>query len=154
MLHGVELDVTTVDRLADEVLRLLPPAPERGALSEVEVPEEYTVALGRALRGGDADTVDAVCRDLGWPAPPPVLLALVHDLRGSAVVSVRSAASGTAVAEWLLTGRGWVELVRTSGATVRHVPRGTEDIRRTVVEALAAAAGATLSSTGPGVSGG
>jgi len=151
-LHGVEVSATTSEHLVDEVVRLLPPAPGSPAprsadLAEVELPDEYTVAFGRALRTGDAVTVDAVCRDLGWAAPPPVMLALVHDLRGSAVVTVRTARTAPVAAEWLLTGSGWVELVRTPRATVRHIPRRADEIRASLVSALAAAFGATLTTT-------
>lgn len=147
-LHGVEVGVTTCEHLADEVVRLLPPVPGSVDLAEVEMPEEYTVAFARALRTGDARTVDVVCSDLGWGVPPPVMLAVVQGLRGSAVVTIRTARTAPVAAQWLLTGSGWVELVRTPQATVRHIPRRVEEIRASLVSALAAAFGAALVTSG------
>lgn len=143
-LPGVEVDVTTIDHVVDEVLRLLPPAADDGGLVEAELPEEHTVALGRAVRTGDTATVEAICADEGWASPPGVLVALVHELVGTAVVTVRRHGTGPLVGEWLLTRRGWVELVRTPRATVRHVPRSREDIARTLVTALTGASTAVL----------
>ncbi len=143
-LTGVEVSATTADHLVAEVLRLLPPAAEPEGLVEAEVDEELTVALGRALRTGDAATVDAVCRDQGWPEVPQVLRALVQELVGSATVTVRRHGAGPVVGRWMLTRRGWVELVPTPRRTVRHVPRTREGIARTLVTALGGAASAVL----------
>lgn len=143
-LTGVEVSATTADHVVDEVLRLLPAVPEPGSLVEAEVDEELTVALGRALRTGDAPTVDAVCEDQGWPDVPEVLRALVQELVGSATVTVRRHGAGPVVGRWMLTRRGWVELVPTPRRTVRHVPRTRDDIARSLVTALAGAASAVL----------
>ena len=148
-LGGVEVGATGASHLAAEIVRLLPDAPDTGGRHEVEVPEELTVALGRAMRTGDATTVEAVCADQGWSEVPAVLHAVVHGLRGSAVVTVRSPGRGPLAAEWLLTETGWVELVLTDRATVRHVPRSRADIARTLTSALTRAASAALAQAGP-----
>ena len=143
-LPGVEVDTTSTSHLLDEVLRLLPPAPDPLDLEEVELVEEHTAAFGHALRTGDVATVDAVCAEQGWPAPPEVLVALVHELRGSAVVTIRRHGAGPLVGQWMLTRRGYVELVRTPRATVRHVPRSRDDIARTLLTALTGAVSAVV----------
>ncbi|WP_392543550.1 hypothetical protein [Oryzobacter telluris] len=152
-LPGVEVDLTTPEHLVEEVLRLLPPAPDPSGpdgLAEVELVEEHTVAFGRALRTGDRQTVDAVCSDNGWSTPPEVLLALVLELRGSAVVTIRRHGAGPLIGQWMLTRRGYVELVRTPRATVRHVPRSGEDIARTLLTALTGAVSAVLADAAVG----
>ncbi|MGL5864416.1 MAG: hypothetical protein ACRCYX_00910 [Dermatophilaceae bacterium] len=145
---GVEVGVTTVAHLLGEVLRLLPPAPDPADLEEVELPEEHTVALGRALRLGDTATVSAICAGNGVAAAPEVLRALALDLRGSVVVTVARRGGGLVLGQWMLTGRGYVEVVRTSSATIRHVPCSRADIGRSVLTAVTGAASAVCASGG------
>lgn len=144
LVHGVEVSVAPVDRLLAEVLHLFPPVPAPERLEEVEVPEELTVSLARALRTGDRRTVDAVCEDQGWGAVPEVLRALVQELLGSATVTVRRPGAGPVLGRWMLTRPGWVELVRTRSETVRHVPRDRDDIARTLVTAIGGAVSAVV----------
>jgi hypothetical protein len=136
MLLGVEVSGTVVDHLLSEILRLLPPTSGPNSLGEAELPAELTVAFGQAISQGNKEVIDAICADQGWANPPDVMLALVNELVGNAMITIQYHGGPMTLGQWLLTRRGWVELIPTSEGTVRHVPRTEDDIARTLISAL------------------
>lgn len=136
LVPGVEVSVSAIGHLVDEILRMLPVATQPNTLVEAELPAELTVAFSDALSTGDQGVIDAVCADQGWSNPPEVLVALVSELVGNAMITIQRPNAPLILGQWLLTNRGWVELVYTPQATVRHVPRSEDDIARTLVTAL------------------
>ena len=134
---GVEVSAFPVAGLVDEVLRHVPDAPVRVAAAPATVPEELTIALAQAIRGGDTATVDALCAELGTDGPPAVVEAAVRGVDGSLVVSVASRGrTDVSTLSLLRTDAGWVELTRTADGQVVHTPRSREDVRAALLHDL------------------
>lgn len=130
---GVEISAFPVGRLLDEVLRLVPPAPATDVADAV-VPVELTVALGRAIREGRTEMVEAITADLGLEQPPAVVESLARTLDGQLSVTVRSAGTTrTSVGSWLRCDAGWVELTPARGEMLRHRVRTREQIGQTLL---------------------
>jgi hypothetical protein len=138
MLLGVEVSGTVIDHLVNEILRMLPPAAEPNTLAEAELPAELTVAFGQAISTGNQEVITAVCGAQGWASPPEVFLALVNELVGNAMITIQRQGAPLSSGQWLLTRRGWVELIPAANGVVRHVPRTEDDIARTLITALTA----------------
>ncbi|WP_155856208.1 hypothetical protein [Cellulomonas sp. URHD0024] len=159
---GIEVSAFDIEDLLDEVRRLVPDAPVLIETTEAVVPEELTIALAKAMRTGDRTTVEVLCAELGLAEPPAVVAAAVRGVSGSLTLTARSVGrDGASVGSWLRCDAGWVELVRTPDAMVRHTPCSPEDIVRRLLSdltgrlgvALQATAGATESSRRDGVEG-
>lgn len=133
---GVEVSAFPVAALLDEVLRLVPDAPETDVPDAV-VPVELSVALGRALREGRTQVVEALTADLGLEEPPAVVDSLARTLDGQLTVTVRSHGTDrTSIGSWLRCDAGWVELTPVRGEMLRHRVRTREDIGRTLLSDL------------------
>jgi hypothetical protein len=134
---GVEVSAFPAERLVDEILRHVPPAPVRAPAARASVPEELTVALARALRTGDRSTVDALCAELGTDGPPAVVESAARSTDGNLVVSVRSVGrADVSTLSLLRCDAGWVELARTADERVLHTPCSREDIRTALLHDL------------------
>jgi hypothetical protein len=156
MLLGVEVSATVTDHLVDEVMRLFPPVEITTSMAEVSIPAELSVAFGRALTQGDQAMIDAICADQGWVGPPEVILALNQELKGNAIVTIQPADGAPVIGQWLLTGKGWVELSYTDQEIVRHRPCSPDDIRQLLVQTLTnvvSAVYAKLATKSEGISG-
>ncbi|QGQ18390.1 hypothetical protein GC089_02875 [Cellulomonas sp. JZ18] len=151
---GVEVSAFDVDRLLDEVLRLVPDAPVVVPAAEAVVPEELTIGLAQAIRTGDRSTVEALCAALGVPEPPAVVDAAVRSLSGNLTLTARSRGrDDVSAGTWLRCDAGWVELVRTGDGMVRHTPRTREGIARRLLSDLTGRMAAALRTAGAGTDG-
>lgn len=139
---GVEVSVFEVGDLVDEVMRLVPAAPDVVDASPAVVPVELGVALATALRAGDRAVVDAVLAELGLGEVPPVIEA-ASSPDGSCVVTVRGAA-GASAGSWLRTSLGWVGLSPAPEESLRHTPVTRAGLTAVVVEHVAARLGGSL----------
>ena len=95
MRPGIELSAFPVGSLVDEVMRLVPPAPNLIGATRAILPEELTITLSQALRRADARVIDAVCRDLGIDRPPVVLDSVVHTMDGQLTLTVPDQGAGS-----------------------------------------------------------
>lgn len=146
---GVEVSAFGVDRLLDEVLRLVPDAPVVVEATEAVVPEELTIALAQAIRTGDRSTVEALCAALGVPGPPAVVDAAVRGLSGNLTLTARSRGrDDVSAGTWLRCDAGWVELARTADGMIRHTPRTRDDIGRRLLSDLTGRMAAALRTAG------
>jgi hypothetical protein len=143
---GVEVSAFAVGSLVDEVIRLVPPAPATIAADAAVVPAELTIALGTALRRGDARLIEAVCRDLGLAQVPAVVDSAVRTMDGQLTLTVRSVGrTDVSAGSWLRCSAGWVELARTRDDQIRHTPRTVDDLAGTLRFELAGRLDAALS---------
>lgn len=129
---GVEVSAFPAGNLTAEVLRLVPPMPNRVDAVEAVVPEELTIGLAAALRTGDTATTEAVCAELGLESPPAVVAAAVGSLRGDLGITVRGGRGPVTTGHWLACDAGWVELGRTPDGMIRHTPRTAADLAATL----------------------
>ncbi|WP_250445989.1 hypothetical protein, partial [Actinotalea sp. C106] len=133
---GIEVSVFPVAAMLDEVLRLVPAAAETD-VADADVPVELSVALGRALREGRTQVVEALTADLGLEEPPAVVGSLARTLDGQLALTVRSHGSArTSLGTWLRCDAGWVEILPMPGDVLRHRVRTREDIGRTLLTEL------------------
>jgi hypothetical protein len=131
---GIEVSAFPVGSFLDEVLRLVPPASNTIHAAEAVIPEEFTIALGQALRRGDARLIAAVCQDLEVEKPPAVVDSVVRTMDGQLTLTARSRGrDDVTVVSLLRCSAGWVELTRTADDEIRHTPRTTDDIGRTLL---------------------
>ncbi|MBZ5734974.1 hypothetical protein K8Z61_10740 [Nocardioides sp. TRM66260-LWL] len=139
LLPGVELSLTWAAALAEEALRLLPPAPGWGEEADpVQVaPEIADAAVTHARRGDDA-RLAALCRLAGWDDLPPVLGSL-RRLQGEATIVVAAPGRPAQALRLLLGTRGWVELGLAAPTDVVHTPVDHGALLRRLAAALAPA---------------
>lgn len=148
LLEGIEVSAFPLDRLMDEVMRLVPDPGDVVTVAPAAIPMELSVALGAALRRGDREMVAAICADLRLGEAPEIVRSLVHSLTGSCAVTIRGAVEGpVSVGSWMLADCGWVEVAVDEEDIVHHRPLSRGDIRTRI---LAATVGrvASLQQTG------
>jgi hypothetical protein len=131
--------------LLDEVMRLVPPTPDEASGVPELIPEEFSIALVRAVRAGDMGLVGPILGDLGLTEVPPAVADLIAEIDGHLLVSVTSRSdSSVSVGSWLKGRRGWIEIARTSTGHIRHVPAGRADVRDLLLSSLTGRLGAEL----------
>lgn len=134
MRPGIEVSAFPVRSFLDEVLRLVPPASNTINATQAVIPEEFTITLGQSLRHGDARMIAALCHDLGLEEPPAVVDSVVRTMDGQLTLTARSQGrDDVTVTSLLRCSAGWVELTRTADDQIRHTPKTTEDIGRTLL---------------------
>lgn len=145
LTEGIEVSAFPLDRLMDEVMRLVPDPGEVIPVAAAAIPMELSVSLGAALRGGDREMVEAVCADLGIGEPPEIIRSLVHSLAGSCAVSVRGVGAGpVSVGSWMLADCGWVEVTVDDEDIVHHRVISRRDLRTRILDAAAGRVDAAL----------
>jgi hypothetical protein len=143
-LPGVEISAYPIGTLLDEIIRLIPPS--RSMPREpVEVPEEFSVALARAIHHGDGRLVETIAGDLGWSELPSTVSDLAAGITGHLLVSVTSrSTTDVSVGSWVLTRGGWVQLQRTETGHIRHTPCSADDVRALLLSSLTGRLGAEI----------
>ena len=145
LVPGVEISVYPIGSLLDEVMRLVPPTPDEASGVPELIPEEFSIALVRAVRAGDMGLVGPILGDLGLTEVPPAVADLIAEIDGHLLVSVTSRSdSSVSVGSWLKGRRGWIEIARTSTGHIRHVPAGRADVRDLLLSSLTGRLGAEL----------
>ena len=148
---GVEVSSCRPARIADELLRLFPPGPDRVAVElsdPISLPVESAAMLPQVL--ADDRLLPEWLRQCDLTEVPPVLQALAErPPRARADLTMRVPDGPVAMRTWLRTGFGWVSIALAGDRAV-HRLQGREDIRVDLVSLLAAAYDHVLEGAGHG----